>query len=253
MRSTLYSGSVYHKRHQPFEHDFRYKVFTFFIDLDALTQKNKWRFLSYNRFNLFSITDKNHAKRDGTNIKSWIIETAQERGVDLSSGQIMMLTFPRILGWAFTPITIYFCYDAEKALKAILYQVKNTFGEQHSYFMPVLTEHLKAGGWIEQQCDKIFYVSPFIQRDCVYKFRLKEPSDTLDIAIHQFQPDGKILTATWDGRANPLNDGHMIRAFFSIPMQMVKIIVGIHWEAIKLWIKGAKYYQRPAPPEQDVT
>lgn len=253
MTSLTYIGHVYHKRHTPFEHHFRYKVYSLYLDLDDLETPNKWRFLSYNRFNIFSISDYSHAQRDGTKIKSWIHNIAQSKNIDLIGGKIKMLTFPRILGWAFTPITIYFCYNAETKLVAILYQVKNTFGQQHSYFIPVLPDHLKSGGWIEQQCDKIFYVSPFIQMDCIYKFRLKEPSDHLDIAIHQFQPGGKILTATWDGAAQPLTDATILKAFISVPMQMVKIIAGIHWEALKLWIKGAKFIQRPAPPSQDVT
>ncbi len=251
--STLYTGYVYHKRHQPFEHDFRYKVYSFFIDLDDLTTQKRWRFLSYNAFNLFSISDKKNGQRDGTPIKTWIKNCAQERGLDLSDGKIFMLTFPRILGWSFSPLTLYFCYDNSRNLCAILYQVKNTFGQQHCYFIPVRETDLKAGGWIEQSCDKVFYVSPFIQMDCLYRFRLQQPSHTLNIAIHQFQPDGKILTATWDGQAAPLKDTTMLKAFFSIPLQIVKITFGIHWQALKLWIKGAKYIKRPPPLEKNIT
>lgn len=249
-RNSLYIGKVFHKRHMPFEHAFTYRVFTLLLDLDDVPNLSKRiKFFSFNRFNLFSIHEKDHANRDGKPIRPWIEEAAKAKNIDLSNGKIYMLVFPRILGYVFNPITVYFCYGSDQKLKAVLHQVKNTFGEQHGYLLPVEAEQ----PLIKQECEKIFHVSPFIHMDCEYKFRFAEPEEKLDFAIHQFQPEGKILTATWEGQRKDLNDKHLLKTLVTHPLLTLKIIVGIHWEALKLWIKGAKYISKPEPPTNAVS
>lgn len=246
-KPSLYIGEVYHKRHIPFEHDFRYRVFTLLLDIDNMP---KLKTFSHNRFNLFSLYDKDHGPRDGSPLRPWIEAAAKAKNIDITGGKIYMLTFPRVLGYVFNPITLYFCYNKGDALKAILYQVKNTFGEQHSYLRPV--EDGEAT--IKQECEKVFHVSPFIHMDCTYKFTLKEPGEKLGFAIHQFtKDDEKILTATWDGKRRELTDKALLSTLFTHPLLTMKIIVGIHWEALKLMLKGAKYIHRPLPPEKDVS
>ena len=244
--SCLYIGNVFHKRHIPFEHDFTYKVFTLLLDIDELP---KLKVFSHNRFNLFSLFDKDHGPRDGSTLRPWIEEAANNKNIDIQGGKIFMLTFPRILGYAFNPLTVYFCTDKTGTLKAVMHQVKNTFDEQHSYFLPVE----KNQGVIKQEQDKVFHVSPFIHMDCQYRFRFNMPEDTLDFSIHQFTEDGKILTATWDGERAALSDKTLLKTVITHPLLTLKVIIGIHWEALRLVLKGAKYISKPQPPANPIS
>lgn len=242
----LYVGKVFHERHQPFSHKFRYSVFSIWFDLD---NPPKSRFLSFNRCNILSFWNKDHGNRSGEDIRPWIENAAKDKNIDMTGGKIYCLSFPRLWGYIFNPLTVFYCYDRSEKLAAILYEVKNTFGEQHGYFMPVeeQTEIIK------QSCKKIFHVSPFIQMECTYNFRVREPSDTIDVAIHQFQPDGKILTATWNGTYRPLTDNNILRTVLTHPLMSFKIITAIHWEALWIWAKGAKYINRPELPDKDIS
>jgi len=246
----VYIGKVYHKRHTPFVHQFTYRVFTLWLDIDALPTNLKT--FSHNRFNLFSLHNKDHGYKDGSSIRKYVEDAAKLKNIDINGGKIFMLTFPRILGYVFNPITVYFCYDQNGALKAILHQVKNTFGEQHGYMLSV--NETQNAQTIKQECKKIFHVSPFIHMDCTYKFRITDPNDELNFAIHQFtDKDKKILTATWNGKRNALNDETLIKTLLTHPLLTLKIIIGIHWEALRLVLKGAKYIPKPKPPKEDIT
>lgn len=250
-QNGLYIGKIYHGRHQPFEHKFTYKVFGLLADIDELPAlSERLKYFSFNRWNMLSIHNKDHARRDGSAIRPWIEEAAREKNIDLAGGKIYMLAFPRLWGFVFNPIALFYCYDRAGNLAAVLHQVKNTFGDQHGYLLPV-TE--MKGKMIAQECDKEMYVSPFIQMDCRYKFRFREPDEKLDFAIHQYQPDGKILTATWTGDFTPLTDNAIKKAVLTHPLMTLKVITAIHWEALRIWLKGAKFLRRPAPPEQDVS
>jgi DUF1365 family protein len=250
-KNCLYVGKVYHARHRPFTHAFTYRVFTLFIDLDDLAAADKVITLfGYNKWNVLSFHDRDHGPRDGTALRPWIEAAAREKGIDLAGGRIMFLGFPRLWGFVFNPLSIFYCYDRNGCLAAVLYQVKNTFGDQHGYLIPV-TE--RTGDKISQECQKIFHVSPFIQMDCIYKFRLREPDARLDVAIHQFQPDGKILTATWDGEKRPFSSMGILLCVLTHPLMTIKVVAAIHWEALWLWVKGTKYIPRPLPPQKDVT
>jgi len=258
--NAIFTGEVYHKRHTPFIHDFKYRVYGFWIDLDALdntynTTKTPTYF-SFNRWNLFSLYRKDHGPRDGSQIRPWIEAAAKKKGINLTGGKIYMLCFPRVLGYVFNPITLYFCYDRGSALRAILHQVKNTFGDQHGYLLPVIPADKKENQkTIKQDTAKIFHVSPFIQMDSHYNFTVKEPSaEGFHLAIHQTIPDGKMLTATWtSGRAMDFTAPNLLKIFWSIPLLSLKVIIGIHWEALCLWIKGAKYIPKTQPPKKEIS
>lgn len=248
--NSIYIGKVFHERHMPFNHKFTYNVFSVFVNIDDLPKLNSTlKYFSFNRWNVLSLYNKDHAKRDGSDIRPWIEQAGYEKGIDLKNTQIFMLGFPRLWGFVFNPITILFCYDVDNSLKAILYEVKNTFGQQHGY-LEAITDDEKI---IKQEAQKVFHVSPFIQMDCTYKFRLKAPDTKLDVAIHQFQPDGKILTANWNGDQKPLTDAQILKAVLTHPLMTFKVVAGIHWEALKLWIKGAKYIPKQPLPEKDVS
>ena len=248
--NCIYKGEVYHARHTPFIHDYKYKVFGFFIDIDDLPELDKTlKYFSLNTWNITSLNYKDHGRRDGTNIRPWIEKAGREKNIDLSTARIYMLAFPRLWGYVFNPITIYYCYTPQGDLIAMLYQVKNTFGEQHGYLLPFD----KSSQNIKQKTQKVFHVSPFIHMDCEYHFRLKPPDETLNFAIHQFRRGEKMLTATWTGQKKPLSDKQILKTALTMPLMTLKVITSIHWQALRLWLKGAKYIRRPPKPSKDVS
>ncbi|MAQ70670.1 MAG: DUF1365 domain-containing protein [Alphaproteobacteria bacterium] len=249
-KNCLYVGSVFHKRHKPFTHSFKYRVFSLFCDIEEMPAlSDSLRLFSYNKFNLMGFYDKDHGPRNGDNLYKWIVDIANGRNIDINGGKIYFLGFPRILGYVFNPISLYFLYDKKHTLQAVLYQVKNTFGEQHCYLAP-----LETPGKIDKHAhQKMFHVSPFMEMDAEYNFSLQEPDENLSFAIHQFDRTGKILTATWDGKKTPLTDKAILKTFITHPLLTLKIIAGIHWEALRLWLKGAKYIPKPHQKEQDIT
>jgi uncharacterized protein len=250
---SIYVGSVMHARLRPFRHRFVYRVFTLLVDLDALDDPaRRPRLLARNRFGLFSIDDRDHGRRDGSPLRPWVEAALARAGIDIGGGPVRMLCFPRILGYVFNPLTIYWCHDRDDRLRAVLYEVKNTFGDQHGYLVPVDPDHVP-GAPVEQRADKGFYVSPFIGMASTYRFRLNEPGEDLSVVIRQSVPEGPILVATLDGRRRPLSDAGLLRMFVTHPLMTVKVIGAIHWEAARLWLKGARFHRWRAPPETDVT
>lgn len=250
VRNRIYFGTVYHARHIPFQHDFRYKVFSLFINIDDLPALDQTlpKF-SYNKWDIFSIHDKDHGFRDGRGIREWIEKSGKDKGINLDGAKIMMLCFPRQWGYVFNPITVFFCYNKNEELIAVMHQVKNTFGEQHGYLLPVQNNP----DMVSQDYKKVFHVSPFIHMDCHYHFKFSQPQEDFFFAIHQQTKEGKILTATWDGKGEDLNEKSIKKALFRHPFMTFKVIAGIHWEALWLFLKGAKYIKKPNPPEKDVS
>ena len=254
---ALYVGRVMHHRLRPFRHRFVYRVFSLYLDIDRIDGlAGRLRWLSVNRPNLFAFYDRDHGARDGSPLRPWVEAALARRGIDLQGGAIRLLCFPRVLGYVFNPLSIYFCHHADGALRAVLYEVKNTFGDQHAYVLPVA--HRPDGGEtgdpaIAQACDKRFYVSPFIGMDAHYRFRLAPPGDRLAVTIRQSVPDGELLIATLTGRRRRLTDATLAGAFVTHPLMTLKVIAAIHWEALWLWAKGATFHRRPPPPREGVS
>ncbi|MGF1591626.1 MAG: DUF1365 domain-containing protein [Kiloniellaceae bacterium] len=251
--SALYFGKVMHKRLRPFVHGFTYRVFSLYLDLDELAAcDRRLRLFSHNRWNLFSFHDRDHGARDGGALKPWIEAQLAAAGIDLAGGPVRLLCFPRVLGYVFSPLSIWFCHHADGSLRAILYEVRNTFGGKHGYLIPVAPGH-RDGDAIVQSAAKRFYVSPFIAMDSRYDFRLAVPGERLAVAIHQWVPEGGQLLARQSGRRRTLSDGNLLRAFFAYPLMTAKVIGAIHWQALRLWLKGARTLPRPPAPAQSVT
>lgn len=253
MQSALYFGEVMHKRLRPFVHRFVYRVFSLWVDLDELPELHrKLRLFGHNRFNLFSFHDRDHGARDGSTLRPWIEAQLARAGRDIAGGPVRLLCFPRVLGYVFDPLTIWFCHRPDGALDSILYEVRNTFGDKHGYLIP-LGRPVAAGETVRQACDKGFYVSPFIGPTAHYRFKLAEPGERLSVAILEDVPEGPQLVATQTGRRAELNDATLLRAFFGRPLLTLKVIGGIHWEALRLWLKGARFHRRTPPPAAPVT
>jgi uncharacterized protein len=250
---AIYVGTVMHARLRPFKHRFAYRVFTLLLDLDALDDPaRRPRLLARNRFGLFSIDDRDHGPRDGRPLRPWVEAALAKGGVDTGGGPITMLCFPRILGYVFNPLTIYWCRDREDRLRAVLYEVKNTFGDQHGYLVRVDPDR-PGDAPVVQRAEKGFYVSPFIGMTATYRFRLRDPGETLSVLIRQNVPEGPILIATLDGARRTLSDAGLLRVFFTHPLMTLKVFGAIHWQAVRLWLKGAAFHRRPPPPTVDVT
>ena len=223
METCIYKGIVTHRRFKPKRHFFSYKTFSIFFDLDELKNLEKnISIFSLNRFNLFSFYNKDHGDRDGRDLKSWVKNALKK--------------------FVFNPLSIFYCYNKNTELKAILYEVKNTFNEQHTYVFPVE----KGSKIITQNCNKKFYVSPFIEMETRYNFRLVEPKETLSVFIKQTDVDGILLSACQVGRKENISTKQLLINFFKHPMMTVKIIMAIHFEALRLWKKGVKLVKRKA-------
>jgi uncharacterized protein len=251
MNSCMYFGHVMHLRMKPFRHGFRYRVFTLLIDLDELPElQGNTGLLSHNRFNVFGLYDRDHATRDGRPIKDWVLKHAAEKGIDVAGGKIYMLCFPRLFGYVFNPITIYYCRNKAGRLAAMLYEVKNTFGEQHSY---LLTAAEAQGGPVRHDHPKHFYVSPFIEMATHYHFTVKDPGEKLSVLIRQKDAEGDLLLAAWTGSRAALSGTSLLKALVLFPFQAFHVIFAIHWQALKIWLKGGRYYSRPKVPDRDVS
>jgi uncharacterized protein len=251
--SALYFGEVMHKRLRPFTQAFRYRVFSLFIDLDEIAACNRGlRLFSHNRWNLVSFHDRDHGPRDGTPLRPWIDAELAAAGIALAGGPVRLLCFPRILGYVFSPLSIWFCHHADGSLRAVLYEVRNTFGGKHGYLIPVPAEQA-AGGPVVQSADKRFYVSPFIAMNSRYDFRLAVPGERLAVTIRQVVPRGDQLIARQTGRRRPLSDASLLRALFAYPLMTVKVIGAIHWQALRLWTRGARIEPRPATTADAIT
>ena len=239
--SCIYSGFVTHRRFKPKRHYFTYKTFSLLIDLSELKIiKKKIKFFSYNRFNILSFYDNDHGPRDGTSLDSWVKDKLTEAKINIGSGTIKLLCYPRFFGYVFNPLSIFYCYDDNLQLKAILYEVKNTFNEQHTYvFSATPTSNL-----ILHKCDKKFYVSPFMEMKTFYNFRLLKPGKILNIFIKQGDREGVLLTACQFGKKIEMSSKNLLLQFFKHPLMSFKVISAIHFEALRLWLKGVKHVKR---------
>ena len=239
MNSCIYNGVVTHKRFKPVKHFLKYKTFSFFIDLDEIEKLDKNNIIfSFNRFNIFSFYNRDHGDRDGKSLKNWVMDNLIKFKISENINKIKLLCYPRIFGYVFNPLSIFYCYQDEK-LKVIFYEVKNTFNEQHTYILKVNDSNI-----VTQKCKKKFYVSPFMNMDTYYSFRLLNPDEKLSISIEQTDRKDTILTAVQTGERKDFNLKQLVVNFFKYPLMTIKIISAIHFEALLLWKKGAIYRKR---------
>lgn len=243
--AALYFGDVMHARMKPKPHRFTYRVASLSIDLDRLTEADRLTPLfGVNRRALYAFHEGDHGPRDGSSLAAYARETARHHGLDLRGGRITLLCYPRLFGHVFNPLSVYFCHDRAGALALLIYEVRNTFGETHSYVLPVRAHERTAAG-IRQSQDKQFYVSPFIDMAMRYHFRISPPEQTVRLRILETDADGPLLAATFHGRRAPLSTLSLLRLFAALPLMTLKIVGGIHFEAARLWLKGVRLVPRP--------
>jgi DUF1365 family protein len=243
--AALYFGDVMHARLKPFGHRFTYRVMNLLIDLDRLDEADRMsQLFGVNRRALYSFHEKDFGARDGSSLRAFAERAAASVGICLHGGSVSLLCYPRLLGYAFNPLSVYFCNDAQGALVLIIYEVRNTFGEMHHYVLPV-DAHERRSGFVRQDQDKLFYVSPFMGDATRYHFRINPPSKTVKIRILQTDREGPVLAATFSGKRRRLGGRELVKASLLLPLVTLKIIGAIHWQALRLWIKGAKIVPRP--------
>jgi DUF1365 family protein len=245
--SGLYAGLVSHRRLRPRAHKLAYRIFMLLIDLDELDQLSRLRALGIGRFALLGFDPKRHGDGSDRPLKAQVEALLAGAGI-AHGGPVRMLAMPKVLGHAFNPLTVYFCHDAKGGLSAILYEVNNTFGERHSYLIPAPDAAL-----IRQNCDKAFYVSPFMDMDLAYAFRVLRPDEKVLVAVDVSDAQGLVLTTSFAGERQDLTDRNLIRAWLTHPWMTLGSLAAIHWEALFIWLKGEKVRVRPQLPAQALT
>jgi uncharacterized protein len=242
--AALYFGEVMHARLKPIGHRFSYRVMSLLIDLDRLEEADRLSPLfGVNRAALYSFHEADHGERDGSPLRRYAQRRAAEHGVDLAGGRVLLLCYPRLFGYAFNPLSVYFCYRADGELALMIYEVRNTFGEIHPYVLAVKPGEISAAG-IRQEQDKLFYVSPFIGMAMRYHFRVSPPGERIKLRILETDCEGPLLAATFNGRRRALTSAALLRSFFALPVVSLKIVAAIHWEALRLWLKGLRLVPR---------
>ena len=239
MDSAIYEGWVMHRRLTPRHHRFTYRVFAMLLDLDELPALDrKLSLFAYNRRGLFSFQDRDHGPSDAKDrrpLKVWLDGLLVEAGI-ATGGRWRVLCYPRILGYVFNPLSVWFCDDEQGALKAIIYEVHNTYDERHAYVLPAGEN----GKLVRHGCPKQFYVSPFLSRDCRYQFRIRPPGQDVAIAIHEEEAGRPILNASFAGARRNLSDRALLRMLLRYPLMTLKVVAAIHFEAVRLMLKGVR-------------
>ena len=238
--SALFTGLVTHRRVRPVPHALRYRVFMLLLDLDeAPALGAALRLFGYDRPALLAFRSKDHG--EGGALRPWIETHLAAAGLP-AGGAIRVLCMPRVLGFAFNPLTVFFCYAPDGKLHATIYEVNNTFGQRHAYLLPVDARQ----DLVVQECEKAFHVSPFMDMAMRYRFRIVPPTEDVSVGIQVLDAEGLVLAAAFSGDRAKLTDRMILREVLRMPVQGAKVLGGIHWEALKLWLKGLKL--RPEPP-----
>lgn len=233
--SCVYSGWVMHRRLGPTRHQFRYRAWWLLLDLDEVDALDKKLHLfSRGVRNLISFHDSDHG-HDGSDLRTQIARKLEANGIGFDGGPIRLLCAPRVLGYQFNPLSIYFCYLRDGQPAAVVYEVHNTFGERHSYCLDVGTQH---GGIARQSCDKRLYVSPFMGMEISYDFRVVLPTETLTVGITGSEGGRPLLNAVLQAKRLELSDWRLLALLISHPFVTRKVIAAIHFEAFRLWRKG---------------
>lgn len=232
MNSAIYKGFVTHARIAPTRHSFRYRVFSLLLDLDEIHAiASRSRIFAHNRRGVISFHDEDHG--DGKRpLRQWLTDTLRGAQIE-ADGPVRVLCYPRLFGFVFNPLTVWFCHARDGALAAIVYEVHNTFGERHAYVLPAHSDD----GTIHHGCAKDFYVSPFLSMDCDYAFRIEPPAKSVLIAIRESEHGNPVLNAAFSGERQTLSDRNLLLALLRHPLMTVKIVAAIHFEAVRLWLK----------------
>lgn len=242
---------VAHARTRPRRNAFHYKLCYFTLPVSEWTKSTRGAFFSIDSFNLFSIRSKDYG--DGVSPPDqWIARILGAHGLFEADGEVVLLTLPRLLGYAFNPVSFWFCFDREKRLRAVLAEVNNTFGERHCYLCFHEThEPIEKSAHLIVR--KVFHVSPFMEVKGSYRFRFDYDADRIGVQIDLLDEGGVILATSMHGRPQPITMPGLLKTAFGYPLQTIKVVALIHYQAVKLFLKGIRNYRKPEPPEAFVS
>jgi DUF1365 family protein len=252
LAGRLIFGDVMHRRVFPVKYRFVYRVFSLLLDVDRVDEvAGKCRWFSHNRFNLFSFHDRDHGPRDGSPLKPWLLARVSDLGRDIDIHRVEIQCFPRVLGFVFNPLSVWTCFGRSGEPVAVLCEVNNTFGEAHSYLLHSDGAPMK---WpIRHAHRKDFHVSPFVGMSADYHFRFSRQGERHGIVIREYQDESLMLVAVQQGIAEEVTDGKLLYAAFAYPLLTMKVVFLIHWQALKIWLKGGRYHPKPTPPNEEIS
>ena len=256
INSCIYTANIVHARSEPMKRTFAYKVFMFYLDLDELERikKSIW-LISRNKFNYFNFRDKDHLQvshksdKPNRNAKEQLVEYLKQNNVNQPIGRVMILTNLATLGYQFNPVSFYFIYDKENNPLCSVVEVGNTFSEMKPFYID--NSYLKENNF-RYQTQKLFYVSPFIEHDVDFDFDLKIPSEKLQLKIDDYKDGHRFFSAVLSGERKALTNSNVVKYALFFPIITLKVIVLIHWQAFKIWLKGIRYYKKSEFPELQV-
>jgi len=242
---------VAHARTRPKRNAFRYKLCYFAVPMKEWRKGTRGLFLSIDRPNLFSLRGRDYG--DGaTPPDKWIDNILAANGLVDASNDVVLLTLPRLLGYAFNPVSFWFCLDSDRQLRAVLAEVNNTFGERHCYlcFHETHEPITRASRLVVR---KIFHVSPFMEVKGSYRFRFDYDADRVGVRIDLMDEEGVILATSMSGRPKSVTALGLLQTAVLYPLQTIKVVALIHYQAVKLFLKGVHNYRKPEPPEAFVS
>jgi uncharacterized protein len=233
--SCFYPGNVVHIRRTPARHRLGYRVFMGLFDLDELPGLSaRSPLFGYNRPGVMSFHDCDHCDGSGKPLRGQVERALAESGIEPPGGAIRILCMPRLLGYVFNPLSVYFCHDRNGHLRSVVHEVNNTFGERHLY---ALRAAAGSDGLVRQHCGKDFRVSPFLPMNLDYRFTIRPPGENVSVHIGVEQDGADILSTWFAGRRQPFTAAALLRLWLQHPAMTIKVITGIHWEALFLWLK----------------
>lgn len=244
-------GEVFHCRRRPVRHAFRYPIFFLRVPLSKWAAAGRG-ILSIDRPNLLSLRARDHGPRDGSPLEPWVRYHLERVGIRDADGEIVLQAFPRVLGYVFNPIAIFYCHDRAGALRAVLCEVANTFGERHNYALAHADGRpIGPRDWLRS--DKVFHVSPFCEVQGHYRFRFAGDAAGQFVHIDYHDSEGKLLVTAMDGRAEAVTSRALWRALLAQPLLTLGVIARIHLQALQLWLKRVPFVRKPEPPLTETT
>ncbi|MFN9489309.1 MAG: DUF1365 domain-containing protein [Betaproteobacteria bacterium] len=249
--AALYSGEVMHRRYAPAVHAFRHGLFFIRLRINGPGPALP-RLFSRNRWNLVSVRDADYGPRDGSALEPWIRSVLARHGLHEADGPIWLQTFPRVLGYAFNPVSFWLCHDRDGGLRAVLAEVNNTFGEHHNYLVAHADGRpIRGGDWLSAR--KVFHVSPFFPVSGDYRFRFEDDAAGCRFRIDYDDGAGNRLVTQIRGTAAPLSTAVLARELLRRPWLTAGVILRIHYHALRLWLKRVPFFSKPLPPAEDIT
>jgi DUF1365 family protein len=247
MNSAVYEGTVRHRRFEPVKNEFKYSLYMMYLDLDELPEVFRGcTFWSVDRFNMAYFRRKDYLGSSETSLDESVCSLVEERTGRRPQGPIRILTHLRYFGHCYNPVSFYYCYDKkDQNVDTIIAEITNTpWRERHCYVLsPEMNEH--SGQWKRYRFAKNFHVSPFIDMNVNYDWRFSKPGKRIQVHMEDFVGDSKIFDATLSLKRKPINKSNLSRVLMRYPLMTVQVLAKIHWQAFRLWRKGAPFYVHP--------